>query len=419
MGTVCLHLDQLMPMQTSPSLIKQPKPPRFLMLFVWGVVASAAYLVAKSPQHTVESRGAPDREYRLFVGVDIKIFHQDDFAVVTDFSHSIAEVEGATNNAKIDVRNASRVRFEPTTKVGRAPITIGAIKTTRAYSARNDPRRQWASRQAQVQAYQTEQQDQQVSILSTAVQYAGNGIATTDDDGNTFFNPAIAQADNQLAAFKADTAALTDNQFYAQRGQEAEASGQEDALVVEAMMSSPQPISNAYVVGIARVQKDGVQNDIIFFDDLGELGPEPRKVKVRKDGLPANLEVLEVSLHVFREGQELVSDQSDKQFALTREEALEYLTLAHTSSHRGQTLPAEPVWSLAPPALFAAKNPDQFEYALRVSIDDRGRVVAIDENAIVPDHIRAIVNDLVFIPALSNGLAVASDVSFNLGDFFR
>ena len=405
-------------MHISPNLIKQLKPTRFLGLFVLGFLATVAYLAAKSPQHTVESRGSPDREYRLFVGVDIKIFHQDDFAVVTDFAHSIAEVEGAAN-AKIDVRNASRVRFEPTTKVGRAPITIGAIQTSRAYSARNDPRRQWASRQAQVQAYQNEQQDQQVSILSTAVQYAGNGMATNDDDGNTFFNPAILKADNQLAAFKADTAALTDNQFYAQRGQEAENSGQEDALVVEAMMSSPQLISNAYVVGIARVQKDGVQNDIIFFDDLGDLGPEPRKVKVRKDGLPANLEVLEVSLHVFREGQELVSDQSDKQFALTREEALEYLTLAHTSSHRGQTLPAEPVWSLAPPELFAAKNPDQFEYALRVSIDERGRVVAIDENAIVPDHIRTIVNDLVFIPALANGIAIASDVSFNLGDFFR
>jgi hypothetical protein len=406
-------------MQTPPFLIKQLKPTRFLGLLLLGTLLTAALLPAKSPQHTVESRGTPDRQFRLFVGVDIKIFHEDDFGVVTDFNDSVAQIDGS-KEATVDVRNASRVRFEPTTKVGRAPITIGKIETTRAFSARNDPRRQWASRQAQVQAYQNEQQAQQVGNLSTAAQYAGNGIASQDANGNTFLNPAIAKADSQLAAFKADTVALTDNQFYAERGREAAATdGAQDALVVEAMMSSPQLISDAYVVGIARVQKEGVQNDIIFFDDLGELGPEPRKVTVRKDGLPADLEVLKVSLHVFREGQELVSDQSDKQFALTREEALEYLTLAHTSSHRGQTLAAEPAWSLAPAELFAAKHPDQFDYALRVSIDDRGRVAAIDENAILPDHIRTIVNDLVFIPALANGVAIASDVSFNLNDFFR
>lgn len=383
-----------------------------------GLAASVALLSARSPQHTVESRPAPDPEYRLFVGVDIKILHEDDFGIVTNFSRSIAQIDGS-EDALVDVRNASRVRFEPTTKVGRSPIKIGKIETTRAFSARNDPRRQWASRQAQIQAYQQDQSSAQVSILGNAIQYAGTGIATDDGDGGTFYNPAIATADAQLAAFEADTVALTDDQFYAQRGREAEESGQEDALIVEAMMSSPHPISDAYVVGIARVQKDGVQNDIIFFDDLGQLGPAPRKVRVRKDGLPADLEVLEVNLHVFREGQELVSDQSDKQFGLTRDETLEYVTLAHTSSHRGQTLAAQPVWSLAPAELFAAKDPDRFDYALRVSIDARGSVASIDENAILPDHIRSIVEDLVFTPALANGMAVASEASFNLRDFFR
>ena len=401
-----------------PNLTLPSKTNRFLSALVIGLTALVAVVSARSPQHTVESRDAPDREYRLFVGVDIKILHEDDFGTVTDFSRSIAQLDGS-KDTRIDVRNASRVRFEPTTKVGRAPITIGKIETTRAFSARNDPRRQWASRQAQVQAYQQDQLADQVRNLGNAIQYSGTGIATDGGDGDTFYNPAIANADAKLAAFEAETIALTNDQFYAQRGREAEGSGQEDALVIEAMMSSPHPITDAYVVGIARVQKKGVQKDIIFFDDLGELGPEPRKVRVRKDGLPADLEVLEVNLHVFREGQELVSDQSDKQFALTRDEALEYLTLAHTSSHRGQTLPAQPVWSLAPADLFASKHADQFDYVLRVSVDERGSVTSIDENAILPDHIRSIVEDLVFIPALANGVAIASEVTFNLREFFR
>ena len=406
-------------MQTSPPSIFPRRALRYLGVGFAGLVATAALLAAKTPQRTVESRTSPDREYRLFVGVDIKVLQGSGFGTVTDFTDSHFQIDGA-KDSRIDMRNAGRVRFEPTTKVGRDPIQISDMTTTRAFSARNDPRRQWASRQMQVQAYQQDQLADQVRILSNAAQYSGTGMATNDGDGNTFYNPTIDRADRQLAAFKAETAAREDNQFYEQRGQEAQAnSGQEDALIVEAMMASPTPIVDTYVVGIARVQKDGVQNDIIFFDTLGNLGPEPRKVKVRKDGLPAELEVLDVSLHVFREGQELVSDQSEKQFALTREEALEYLTLAHTSSHRGQSLAAQPVWSLAPAALIGAQNPSLFDYPLTVKVDDRGRVTGIDKNAILPDPIRAIVEDIVFLPALANGVAVASETSFNLRDFFR
>jgi hypothetical protein len=381
-----------------------------------GLFATALLISAKTPLHTVESRTSPDREYRLFVGVDIKILHEGDFGTVTDFSHSQAQLDGSAES-RIDVRTASRVRFEPITKVGRTPLTISNIETKRAYSARTDPRRQWASRQATIQAYQQDEQAKNVSRLGNAITYSGDGLMQDGTSGNVYYNPSVDAADRKLAAFEADTTAQLDEQFYNQRGKEQ--SGQEDALVVEALMSSPQLIVDAYVVGIARVSKDGVQKDIIFFDDLDPIGPEPRKIKVRKEGLTTGFEVLSVDLHVFREGQELVSDQSDKQFALTREEALEYLTLAHTSSHRGETMAAKPAWSLAPSTLIAAKDPSQFDYPVRVKVDERGQVTEIDENALLPDHIRPLIQDFFFVPALANGVAVASETSFNLRDFFR
>ena len=403
-------------MQIPSISIRRPKPNRFWAVVLGGLVAVAAGLAAKTPLRTIESRSAPDREYRLFVGVDIKILHEGDFGTVTDFGHSQAQLDGSPQS-RIDVRTASRVRFEPNTKIGRAPLQISNIETKRVYSARTDPRRQWASRQATIQAYQQDVQAKNVSNLGNAITYSGNSVIEDGANGTVLYNPSVDAADRQLAAFEADTMAQMDDQFYTQRGQEE--TGQEDALVVEAVISSPQPIVDAYIVGIARVAKDGVPKDIVFFDDLAAIGPEPRKIKVRKEGLPTGFEVLSVDLHVFREGQELVSDQSDKQFALTRDEALEYLTLAHTSSHRGQSLPAEPAWSLAPSELIGANDPARFDYPVRVRIDERGRVIGIDENAIIPESIRKLIEDFVFIPALANGVAVASETSFNLRDFFR
>ena len=89
------------------------------------------------------------------------------------------------------------------------------------------------------------------------------------------------------------------------------------------------------------------------------------------------------------------------------------------AQNRNATLAAEPAWEIAPAALLAADAPEAFDYAVKVSVDDRGRIVEISEDAILPDHIRSIVEDITFMPALVDGQAVASEVSFNLQDFFR
>ncbi len=42
-----------------------------------------------------------------------------------------------------------------------------------------------------------------------------------------------------------------------------------------------------------------------------------------------------------------------------------------------------------------------------------------DEVAVVPAHVRAILADMTFLPALRNGAAVAATVTVNLADFYR
>ncbi len=96
-------------------------------------------------------------------------------------------------------------------------------------------------------------------------------------------------------------------------------------------------------MGLLRIRvPDEAPSDVIFFREIGDIGLEETPLRIRKDGLTAGFELLDINLHIYREGQEIASEHSEKQFALSREEALGYLTLERIPSNRGKTLPAEP-----------------------------------------------------------------------------
>lgn len=386
----------------------------------WAALALLPVLVATaSPpvRMTIESRPSPERNYRLFVGVDVKVLHQDDFTPVADFANHTAVLAGDTR-ARIPTHLIDRIRFDHATKIARASIRLDAITTDRDYSAGANPR--WTQMQAQA-AVQAQREDR-LSTLQRGITIAAGtpqSAAVTLPDGTTVSDNSLAKAVAEYSNFANASSKQADTAYFVGQASADAADDAFDSIVVRTTVSAPQPIVDAYIVGVARIRVDDALSDVIFFHEVAEIGPEPREIRMRKDGLPPGFEVDSVVLHVYRQGQELVTDQSEKQFALTRDEALEYLTLERLSSHRGETLPASPAWSLAPDALLASRNPEEFDLPMTVQVDERGRVLAIDTPARVPPRIADVATEVVFLPAIENGVAVAGTARLNLRDFFR
>jgi len=317
-------------------------------------------------------------------------------------------------DAVVDVRTLNRTQLERMPKVARFLLNIGEIDTRRDYSIRHDSGRRWASQQATVQPSQA--QSRLVGDIATRNNPSTpNSAGTSNTD--TFYNPVSSPDDRIDAALNTEIQIQLDDEFYADDGKRV--SQDKTALVIETTVSSPAPMMGVYVIGVARIEINDEQNDLILFQELKSLGPEPSQVRLRRESLPKELKVLEVALYLYRNGEELVSNLSEKQMGLTRDEAHEYVTLDHMATHRGATISASPAWSLAPAALLAAEDGSGFDYPVTVDIDDRGRVIGIDETTILPDAIRELVQEVVFVPALVDGQAVASKASFNLSDFFR
>lgn len=380
------------------------------------VVAGLSFLTSALPAQpavrSVESQNAPVKDYRLFVGMDLMIQHEDEFVKMDRYTNHRARLAVA-DRPLVDVRLNNRTRFVRTPRVGRNALQIQDLSTRRDYSIIDNTAQNWSVQQATVQSTRT--QTRLTGDLKTRGNPTSRGQRAGQD--NTFYNPdttddgSIEDAQNNEISLQLDT------EFYGDDGkQESET---KTALVIEAMVSSPVPVSDVYLIGVARVVAQGQQKDLVLFSEAGELDMEPRMVRLRKEELPLNMEVLEVDLHVYRAGHELVSNLSAKQFGLTRDEAHEYVSLDHMGMNRNASMAGFPAWTLAPAALLGAHDPGAFDYLVKVSIDDRGRLVGIDDSIVLSDPVRAIVEDMVFVPALVDGQPIASDVSFNLSDYFQ
>ncbi|MCF3650662.1 hypothetical protein [Synoicihabitans lomoniglobus] len=367
-------------------------------------------LPAQKARVTVESRAEPERPYRLFVGIDVKVPHGGDFADIQDFDTNRAKI----GHEFVSIDDVATFRFDHATKLARVPISIADVSTEKTES-NGESRTEWMRRQSALQSYGQDRINSNLATVASAASAATGGPVFVPG-GNLEMPDSLNTAVNDYYQTAKQGEKISDSSYFAESAQTA----REDALLIHATLSAPTPIIDAYVVGVARISTpDQGYSDVLFFQDIPRLGPEPQKVTLKRKGVAGDYEVMSVDLHIYREGQELVSNQSAKQFALTRDEAMEYLLLERVSSHRGQTLPASPAWSLAPAPLLAAIAPSKFDYPISVQVDPRGQVTSIDETFILPDHIKAIVADMLFLPAIANGVAVAGTAQFNLSDYFR
>ncbi len=233
------------------------------------------------------------------------------------------------------------------------------------------------------------------------------------------FGDPTGEALQNLNNFSADFSKLTGADFHSQ-GSANQPNGKHNALTIETSLTSPETIADAYLVGIAHIRApEEAPSHVVFFRQIGTLSPKSKTIRIRKDNMPEGFELLDLDLHIYQEGQEIASDRSKKQFALTRDEVLEYLALERVSTHRGKTLPPAPVWALAPSALLASERPGGFDLPITVHVDAKGRLAKIDESTIVPDALAEIVRELLFVPALHDGVAVPGIAMINLGDFYQ
>ena len=139
-----------------------PKSQRgFALLGLTVGLASASLAAVKT--HSVNSQPTPERDIRLFVGIDIKALWQDEFATVTDYTNQRARLD-APNRPALPTSRLERVQFIHATKLSSNPLEFSEVETEFAKGTAKDLG-EWMRRQSALQSYA----DDQVNILNQGV----------------------------------------------------------------------------------------------------------------------------------------------------------------------------------------------------------------------------------------------------------
>lgn len=379
-------------------------------------LGGAVSLMLQAEDQILAAESAPPPStYRLFVGLDVEVGQDDNYERIEGYVNNRVH----TNRSKglVSLRHFDDMRFTHKTKLSRSPLTIENVHTEQisgnVHAARDAMRNQQA-----LDAFR----DQHVEALHSAIRSEGRTESPPVSAPLPILN-GNGQSDltlqGQLSNFESTSAQMTNDSNYAD-GIIGPNNDKSTAMLITARIASPIHIDDAYIVGIVTISTDETpEKQVTFFKRIGALDQKPRRIQITKKGLTGDFKVRDVKLHVYRNGQELVTNQSSKQYALTREQVHEYLTLERVSTHRGQSLDPEPAWSLAPAELFATTKADAFDYPLTVHVDAQGRVTGIDPNRFVPEKVVNLVMELPFYPGLYEGQAVASIALVNLASFFR
>ena len=449
------------------------------------------------------------KPYRMFVGVDLLLKQEGD----TDYLRIDAlkpreALVADPEHPRVPLREAGPFSWDHVTKVSRAPVTISNFEQHKTFTLRNDKAMQYMSTKNNMVIYQQEKTDaaraahsnaqftQQIAravyVYSErdAESRAGleggpaEGYTAGGGGGLNFDNPQggiyTDQADSLMASnesvFEAQQAmedqffdenAIAGDTDFLDRMQGAAAEGGADVMELTFQLSSATRVADAYVVVMGSIKQDDEAGVVTFHQPVGAIGPEPRKIKIRKTGFKPGFTIEEVKLHLYTHGKELATNLSERAVDMTLQQAREFLLLSHIADHAVESVSPEPVWTLAPPALLAAKSGQQFDYPLVATIDADGSVLGIHESEAdaraflaelqdnaglrtrntpgaptgslvesvrvsaddtnntldhtgrLPAHVVAAMRDMVFLPALDIGTPVAGTASVNLAEFFR
>ncbi len=386
------------------------------LVFGWCAMFS---LAAAAESIVIESRPAPVRDHVLYVGTELNVRVGKDLLPVRRIEDRTVRLE---SGERLKLRRSGGLQLRPLTKVSANDVKVEGLDVQRCYSPAADPTREQMRTQVEIQEYAASQASAAEVRLRRDV---------TPDDPNTTPSPDGPSAEQQAIDSANLFSAFSDAQgFESGIWSQAASSGRGpgpsrglpdfDAVRLKFEVSSPSPMQDVQGVVVVRMIKDGELSDLSFTTAIGEVGPRPRNIDMVRSGIPPGYEIKTTRLHLFVGAEELPTNLSEKRYAVTTEEAFEYLRLAYMSEHRGEDVPAEPAWSMVPSVLLQRNDGRDLDFPVTVDIDDKGRLLRLhDEEAVIPVKVRDLVAQMYFVPALRDGEAVASTLTFNPASFFQ
>lgn len=392
-------------------------PLRLAFTLSLGALPSAH--LAAAP-HSVHSQNEDPREHHLFVGAELLLRQDNELVPVKRIRGNDALLADPVN-AYISINKSDGLIWRMATKVSAVSGKIEDLKTALSSSAAIEAFADQARLQAAMDDQASLIEETQGQLMRDSVQ-AEQQANSSDPSEQAIGEARLAEIETEMTSLDADMLnvdAISEANDLDDLSPSAEGY-ENDTLDLSFSISSEVDLPSAYVFVAVRAWANDRYYDTNFHRHLKNIGPKPRKVSFTRRGYPPGFEVKDTKVYLFSHGEEIPTNLSEKHYPLSYREAKEFLQLSHLGEHRRETVAAHPAWSLAPPDLLQVRDPATLDYPVTVRLDEKGTLLDFaDSGQIVPDRVRALIQQLTFIPALANGTPVPSTLTVNLADFFN
>jgi hypothetical protein len=373
------------------------------------------------------------KPYTLFLGTNLSVEHGNGFHRVEDVKGSSFVIEDDNREVRVPMALGSvNLKFEQLLKLTEASANVANLKFDRAYTPGNDPYIKFQRNQeVQNEAINSAALAQgSMTSISQKLQIVGAGQTLQNVQGG----PA-AEANQKLAAF--ENAVGNANQQQGGQGaastgsmdfQSTLAEGLYDAMEVSFEASAEKPLTEPYLVVIARYrEKNGKPDEAhnwIYAIPLQQLSAKPLKVHFLQGGLPPGFEIENFQVHLYNRGEEIATNVAPKHMALTREQAFEYMTVEYVLGHKGATLPAEPAGANLPEDLRLRVSDAQLNQTVYAKVSKDGTAAGffldpLCSQRVADGYLNSVATYVHFNPALEKGQAVDGVSAFRLGPLLK
>ena len=390
---------------------------------------AVAALNAASPTKG-DASSKNDKTHHLFVGPDVSISHESEVVAIRKLSKRDALIDTPSRD-RVALGDAPRFSLKMAPKVSSNSASITELVAEETYSSGTDPERIAMmdaldqSRTQDILADQIHSAEQAMSAgggfsLSTGVGDLAGNSGAPDEETATELSES-GDADDTAGIFLEDMVARQESVVDARDfgGLEGERPNY-DSLRVSFYVSSEKPMADAYAVLLVSMKIDNETSGFTTYKRIGEVDQTPRRVRVFHEGLPPGYKITKTQIFIYNHGEEIATNLSEKHYDITSSQARDFVKMNHRGMHLRDTVPAKPAWSLAPFVLQATEKPEDYDYPVTVELDAAGDLVSIGTGGgKIPDHVRAVLQETTFVPALEKGKPIATTLVVNAADFFK
>ncbi len=362
------------------------------------------------------------------MGADFTIEQDGKQCPVLDVTGDAFVIQDQGKEQRIPMsRGAAKIKITPALKMTESSAELNDVKTDRAYTAANDPDvafQRSLVRSALLNSDAIKAIDQANAGVHTGDVGTAAGNAAAQKLGYVPVH-AASDAENARAIARVSTArimggpgtTLHENQSLSR------SEGSFDAMDVKFKVSAPRALVRPFVVFVAQYRPPGAKPgqiaNWIYARALKPVGRTPTEVQVEQGGFPPGFELQEFQIHLYDQGEEIVTNLSPKRVDLTTGEARQYVLAEYIGSHKGATLPAAPAMGHLPedfPQRLAKGDLREVVY-VKVAADGRP-LESFRDRACSQKFDDPYVNDVVarlfFKPALAEGRPVESVTALDL-----